>query len=183
MDCIFIIKGNIIIVGILLEKTYSIMALWALSYTTRSWHGAMYCTPIWNSMIYLEQYDQKVFLKIKGSQNLIPQFYEPYKILQCIGPPTYKLALLASSKVYLVFHVSYLKKVLDSHTMIHIELAKFTDDGSIIVKTDVVLDCHTCQLHNCTIIEVLIQQHKLALKDTTCEYFNLFQQQFSNFQL
>jgi len=59
----------------------------------------------------LQPYRQKS-LKIKGLQKLAPKFNGPSKVLQRIGPIAYKLQLLDSSKIHLVFHVSYLKKVV-----------------------------------------------------------------------
>jgi len=59
----------------------------------------------------LQPYPQKS-LKIKGPKKLAPKFYGPYKVLQFIGPTSYKLQLPDSSKIHPVFHVSYLKKVV-----------------------------------------------------------------------
>lgn len=105
--------------------------------------------------LYLQLYKHNS-LKLKGSHKLALHFYGPYKILQCIGPTTYKLELPASSKIHPIFYVLCLKQVLGSQTTIQIMLPEFTEEGSILIEPEVVLDRHTCQLHNYTIIDVLI---------------------------
>ena len=49
-----------------------------------------------------------------GTHKLSPHYYGPFWILSSIGTVAYKLDLLATSKVYPVFHVSCLKRKLDS---------------------------------------------------------------------
>jgi hypothetical protein len=44
------------------------------------------------------------------------KFFRPYKILDKIGTPTYKLELLANSQVHPVFHVSQLKPHTTDYT-------------------------------------------------------------------
>ena len=50
--------------------------------------------------------------KAKKDNKLSPKYYSPYKVLQKIDTMAYKLDLLASSRVHLVFHVSCLKKAI-----------------------------------------------------------------------
>jgi hypothetical protein len=51
-------------------------------------------------------------LKEDHCQKLSPKFYGPYTILKCVGPVAYKLSLPNHFKLHLVFHVSFLKKVI-----------------------------------------------------------------------
>jgi hypothetical protein len=62
---------------------------------------------------------------------LAPKFYGPYQILKGIGPISYKLALLAASKIHPVFPVSYLKKVVGHNCWIQTILPKLDEEGSI----------------------------------------------------
>ena len=55
----------------------------------------------------LQPYKQMPLKKLNKDNNLEPKYYCPYKVLQKIGSMSYKLELLESSQVNLVFHVSY----------------------------------------------------------------------------
>ena len=59
----------------------------------------------------LQPYKQMSLKNTKKDDKLSPKYYGPYKVLQKISSMAYKLELPASSRVHLVFHVSYLKKV------------------------------------------------------------------------
>lgn len=61
--------------------------------------------------IWLQPYKQ-TYLKPQGHHKLAPNFYGPYQVIQHIDLVSYKLAMLTSSKIHLVFHVSCLKKVV-----------------------------------------------------------------------
>ena len=55
----------------------------------------------------LQPYKQMPLKKLNKDNNLEPKYYCPYKVLQKIGSMSYKLELLESSQVNLVFPVSY----------------------------------------------------------------------------
>ena len=50
--------------------------------------------------------------QLNKDNKLEPKLYGSYKVLQKIGSMAYKLDLPASSRVHLVFHVSFLNKVI-----------------------------------------------------------------------
>ena len=54
----------------------------------------------------------------KKNNKLSPKYYGPYKVLQKIGTMAYKLELPASSRGHLVFHVSFLKKVIGDKILV-----------------------------------------------------------------
>ena len=92
-------------------------------------------------MVFLKlQPYRKKSLKIKGPQKLAPKFNGPYKVLQRIGPTAYKLQLLDSSKIHLVFHVSCLKKVVGSEVRIQTQLPELAEDGSMAIIPEAILD-------------------------------------------
>lgn len=61
----------------------------------------------------LQPYRQ-MSLALRRRQKLASKYYEPFEILERIGPVAYKLKLPENSKLHPVFHVSMLKKKLDT---------------------------------------------------------------------
>jgi hypothetical protein len=68
--------------------------------------------------LHLQPYN-KTSLKSHHCRKLIPKFYDPYHILKRVGPMAYLLYFTIHSKIQPIFHVSCLKKVLDTrfHTL------------------------------------------------------------------
>lgn len=59
----------------------------------------------------LQPYKQ-TSIKVQSSMKLSLQFFGPYTVLEVIDIVVYHLDLLVSSKIYLVFYISYFKKKL-----------------------------------------------------------------------
>jgi hypothetical protein len=64
----------------------------------------------------LQPYKQMSLKQQKKDNKLAPKYYGPYKVLQRIGSMAYKLELPPSSHVHPVFHVSFLKKVIETRS-------------------------------------------------------------------
>jgi len=75
-------------------------------------------------------------------------------ILKCIGKVAYKLALPSHSKIHLVFHVSYLKKVVGSNFWVQTNMIELDDEGFIFLYPETILDKQECRLHQWMIHEV-----------------------------
>jgi len=60
-----------------------------------------------------------------------PNFYSPYKVLKHIGPLAYRLELSRLSKIHLIFHVSFLNKIVGFHCRVQTSLPKMDEEGSI----------------------------------------------------
>ena len=69
----------------------------------------------------------------KKENKLSPNYYGPYKVLQNIGIMAYKLELATSSLVHLVFHVSYLKKVIGDKLTVQTILPELYEEGKNIL--------------------------------------------------
>jgi hypothetical protein len=109
----------------------------------------------------LQPYKQ-TSLKADHFQKLVPKFYGPYTILKHVGQVAYQLYLPIHSKLHLVFHVSCLKKVIGAKCQIQTNLLELTEEGSIWLHPDAVLEQREHFLCQRTIKEVLVQW-----KDTT----------------
>jgi hypothetical protein len=78
----------------------------------------------------LQPYKQ-TSLKADHCQNLVPKFYGPYTILNCVGQVAYKLSLPIHLKLHPFFHVSCLKKVIGAKFQIQTNLLELAEEGSI----------------------------------------------------
>jgi hypothetical protein len=76
----------------------------------------------------------------KKVNKLTPKYYGPYKVLQRIGSMAYKLELPPSSRVHLVFHVSYLKKIIKNNILVQTILPKINEEEKIILEPETILE-------------------------------------------
>ena len=107
-------------------------------------------------------------MKLKGNEQLAPNFYGPYKVLQKIGSVAYKLEL-PPSRIHPVFHVSCLKKVIGTNIRAQTILLEQDNEGSIILEPEATLNKCTRQLCSQSITKVLIQWHDMQSEDVTWE--------------
>eukprot|EP00253_Pinus_taeda_P002216 PITA_02216 len=94
---------------------------------------------------------------------------------KCIGVVAYKLALLPTSKIHPVFHVSCLKKVVGNNCRIQTSLPELDEKGSLWLQPEHVLN--TCERHLCglTIKEVLVKWKDTSPEDATWELVTILQ--------
>jgi hypothetical protein len=79
----------------------------------------------------------------------------------------YKLALPSQSKLYPIFHVSFLKKVFGTKCQTQTSLPELDDEGSIWLQPQAFLAQRERCLHQRTIQEVLVQWKDTPPKDAT----------------
>ena len=111
----------------------------------------------------------------KKDNKLSPKYYGPYKVLQKIGTMSYKLELLASSRVHPIFHVSCLKKVIGENLPVQTTFPELDEEGKIILELEAVTETRTRQLRNRSILEYLIKWKNLPTEDSTWEDENFIQ--------
>ena len=59
-----------------------------------------------NDLVYLRlQPYKQTTIKGKGSENLKPRFYGPYKVIRKVGEVAYQVELPMGSKIHSVFHL------------------------------------------------------------------------------
>jgi hypothetical protein len=80
--------------------------------------------------IHLQHY-KKTSLKEEHYHKLTPNFYGPCTILKRVGPMDYHLSLPIHSQLHLVFHVSCLKKVIETKCQNQTSLPELDEKGSI----------------------------------------------------
>jgi hypothetical protein len=74
---------------------------------------------------------KKNSLKADHCQKLAPKFYGPYIVLKRVVQVAYQLALPSHYKLHIVFHVSYLKKVIGTKFQTQTNLPELDEEGSI----------------------------------------------------
>jgi hypothetical protein len=73
-----------------------------------------------------------------------------------VGQVAYQLAFLIHSKLHLIFHVSFLKKVIGTKFQTQTNLSQLDKEGSIWIHTQEILDQHEHRSRQRTIKEVLV---------------------------
>jgi hypothetical protein len=94
----------------------------------------------------LQPYKQMSLKQQKKDNKLAPKYYGPYKVLQRIGSMAYKLELPPSSHVHPVFHVSFLKKVINDKIPVQTILPEINEEGKIILEPETILETRIKQL-------------------------------------
>ena len=121
-----------------------------------------------------QPYKQMSLKQLNKDNKLAPKYYGTYKMLQKIGSMAYKLELLATSQVHLVFHVSCLKKVIGDKIPIQ-NIFLELDEVKVILEPEKILETRTKKLRNQVIIEYLIKWKNLPIEDLTWEYDSFIQ--------
>ena len=79
----------------------------------------------------------------------------------------YKLEFPPSSRVHLVLHVSFLKKVIHENTLVQTILKHINEQGKIILELKKILELGIKKLRNQSITDYLIKWKNLLVEDTT----------------
>ena len=90
-------------------------------------------------------------------------------MFQKISTMTYKLELLASSRVLQVLHVSCLNKVIGDKLPVQNILSELDEEGKIILELEAVTETITRQLRSRSISVYLIKWKNLPVEYSTWE--------------
>jgi len=122
--------------------------------------------------LLLEPYKQTSFKE--DHQKLAPKFYGPYDPqAYCAGG--LQISTFNHSKIHLVFHVSYLNKVVRSNCRVKVNLLELDEKSSIWLQPNPILDKWEHHLRQCTIHKVLVQWKDTHPKDATWEPTTILQ--------
>ena len=93
-----------------------------------------------NELVYFRLIPYKqTTIKYKGSENLKPIFYGPYKAIQKVGEVSYQLELPMGSKVHNVFNVSCLHKSMGKHISVSYTLQPLDYEVKLVLIPNKVL--------------------------------------------
>jgi hypothetical protein len=82
----------------------------------------------------LHPYKQMSLKQHKKDNKLTPKYCGSYKVLQRIGNMDYRLEFPISSHVHPIFHVSFLKKVINTKILVQTILPDIDEEGKIILE-------------------------------------------------
>lgn len=102
---------------------------------------------------------------------LAKRFYGPFRIVQRIGPVTYKLDLPESSRIHPVFHCSLLKPYTPSTTPpeVPLSLPASSEEHQPLISPLAILDTKWTQSEKDSELLVLVQWAGLLPEDTSWE--------------
>ncbi|GMJ05745.1 hypothetical protein HRI_004243700 [Hibiscus trionum] len=120
-------------------------------------------------------------IALRSNLKLAVRFYGPYKVIKKIGSVAYQLALPPTTKIHSVFHVSLLKKKIESRTITSINPPEVADDGQLKIYPLQVLDKRMVKWQNRPVTQLLIEWANMGSKNATWEDFTVLQSQFPDF--
>jgi hypothetical protein len=121
----------------------------------------------------IQPYKQMSLKKKHKDNKLSHKYYGPYKVLQSIGSMAYEMEFLAYSCVHRVFHVSFLKRVIDNKITVQTILPDINEEGKIILDLETILETRIKKLRNQAITYYLVKWKNLLVEEVTWED-NLF---------
>ncbi|GMJ10448.1 hypothetical protein HRI_004714000 [Hibiscus trionum] len=128
----------------------------------------------------LQPYKQSS-LAIRNNVKLAARFYGPYTVKKRIGLVAYELDLPSHAKLYLVFHVSLLKKKVGANVVTSLNPPKMDDIGQLKVYPALVLDKRMVKRNNEAVTQLLIQWSNLRAENATWEDYTVLKSQFLKF--
>lgn len=106
------------------------------------------------------------------------KYYEPFEIVECIGPAAYKLQLPAEALIRPIFHISQLKAHIPDHTTVFSHLPATVDLSTVNVWPEKILDRKMVKKNNAIHVQVLIQWSSLPSEAATWEDFEVLQRRY-----
>jgi hypothetical protein len=120
-------------------------------------------------LVYLRlQPYRQASIKRSGVKKLQPRFFGPYRINRKVGGVAYEMELPQGSRVHSVFHVSYLKRVIDQHITPLEVLPPLDEEGQLILVPEEIFEVREKKLRRRS-KEYLIKWKDLPIEDATWE--------------
>ena len=105
-----------------------------------------------NDLVYLRlQPYKQTYIKGKGSKNLKPRFYGPYKVIQKVGEVTYQLEPPMGRTIDIVIHVSCINKVIGKKILVSDNLPPLDNEGQLVLIPNKILRTRERRLRSRTI--------------------------------
>ena len=120
--------------------------------------------------VYLRVREMKSSLNLRGCANLSPRYCGPFEVLERIGPISYRLVFIVSTRAHNVFHVYLLKKyVHDPNHVIDWDMIQVEPEGEFQTEPLRILDRKVVVLGNQAIRQVKVQWKHYGPEEATWE--------------
>ncbi|GJU28604.1 ty3-gypsy retrotransposon protein, partial [Tanacetum coccineum] len=120
-------------------------------------------------------------VNLQRNQKLGMRYFGPFRVLQQIGSVAYKLELLATSRIHLVFHVLFLKPYIGDPSDQYIPLPLLSVSEGPLIHPIQILDYRKVRVKDDWEVQVLVQWDGRA--EHTWESWNQLQQHYPNLDL
>jgi len=131
--------------------------------------------------VKLQPYRQNS-VAMRTCHELAAKYFGPFPVLARIGRVAYKLQLPSSARVHPVFHISQLKKHVDS-APVQGFMPEIDEEGLIMAQSVAVLDRRLGKKGNRAEVYVLIQWSNTSKEEATRELHTDIEKRFSQFDL
>ena len=133
-------------------------------------------------MVFLRVRNKKSSLSLGKYKKLSARYCGPYRIIKKINDQAYELLIPPHVKVHNVFHISLLKRyVPDANHILDDELPLVTQEGTLNITPEAILQTRVRTLRNRTINEYLIKWTSYPDEDATWEREDLLQKAYPEF--
>nr|GEV71854.1 Ty3/gypsy retrotransposon protein [Tanacetum cinerariifolium] len=134
-------------------------------------------------LVKLQPYRQVTMAKC-CSKKLAKRYYGPFEVLERIGRVAYRLALLESSKIHSVFHVSLLKFFLGTgQEGVVTKLSEEEYEGHPVEQPLVIYDLCVVLYQGLPTRQVLVQWTGSSPEETTWEWLYEFQEAYMSYHI
>jgi hypothetical protein len=110
---------------------------------------------------------RQMTIALRKSLKLSPRYFGPFQIIQKIRKVAYKLDLPKDSKIYLVFHISCLKKKIGTQLNPNPRLPTVMEKATLTPKPEKILERRLKKKGNCAGVDFLVQWKRANEEDAT----------------
>ena len=120
---------------------------------------------------------------LRKNQKLRTKYFGPFEVVDRIGIVAYKLKLLETARIHLVFHISILKRFIGSSKQPYLPLPLTVGESGPMVQPIAILDSRVLLRDSSQVEQVLIQWEIAGPKEATWEDATWVKASYPHFNL
>ena len=110
---------------------------------------------------------RQMTVTVRKNLKLSLRYFKPFQIIQKIGKVTYKLDLPKESKIYLVFHISFLKKKIGNQVNSNPRLLTMMGNGTMAPEPYKIIERRLKKKRDRVGVDLLLQWNETNKEDAT----------------